>query len=53
ELSMLNICERIGDTWAWVALGPERQPDAMAGALETADDASAVDEGAQADPAPV
>nr|GEU71493.1 hypothetical protein [Tanacetum cinerariifolium] len=24
ELGRLNICSRFGDTWAWVALGPER-----------------------------
>ncbi|GKG13490.1 hypothetical protein Tco_0350450, partial [Tanacetum coccineum] len=38
------------DTWAWVAPGPERQPDAAAGAPRAAEDALAVDEGAQADP---
>ncbi|GKE18024.1 hypothetical protein Tco_1425601 [Tanacetum coccineum] len=53
ELGRLNIYERIGDTWAWVASRPERQPDAAAGALEVAEDAHADDEGAQADPAPV
>ncbi|GJW93742.1 zinc finger, CCHC-type containing protein [Tanacetum coccineum] len=41
ELSRLNICERIGDTWAWVALRPERQPNDTASALEAADDAPA------------
>nr|GEU47702.1 hypothetical protein [Tanacetum cinerariifolium] len=30
ELERLNICSRFGDTWAWVASGPERQPDAAA-----------------------
>nr|GEX08176.1 hypothetical protein [Tanacetum cinerariifolium] len=35
------------------ARGPERQPDAAAGAPRAAKDAPAVDEGAQADPAPV
>ncbi|GJV80055.1 hypothetical protein Tco_1515925 [Tanacetum coccineum] len=53
KLVKLNICMEIGDDWAWVAPGPERQPDAMVGALGAAEDASAVDEGAQADPAPV
>ncbi|GKF57541.1 hypothetical protein Tco_0171078 [Tanacetum coccineum] len=36
-----------------VALGPKRQPDAVAGASEAAEDAPAVDEGDQAVPAPV
>ncbi|GJW40950.1 hypothetical protein Tco_0066795, partial [Tanacetum coccineum] len=37
---------------AWVALGPERQPDAATGAPRVAQDAPAVDEGVQADPEP-
>ncbi|GJR55285.1 hypothetical protein Tco_1405806 [Tanacetum coccineum] len=49
----LNICMDIGDDWAWVALGPKRQPDAAANAPRAAEDAHAVDEGAQADPAPL
>nr|GEY96847.1 hypothetical protein [Tanacetum cinerariifolium] len=53
ELGILNIYERIGDTWAWVASRPERQPDAAAGAPGAAEDAPAVDKGAQADLAPV
>ncbi|GJY33660.1 retrotransposon protein, putative, ty1-copia subclass [Tanacetum coccineum] len=53
ELVKLNICMEIGDDWAWVAPGPERQPDEAAGALRAAKDAPAVDEGAQADPAPM
>ncbi|GJY33262.1 hypothetical protein Tco_0417731 [Tanacetum coccineum] len=53
ELGRLNICERIGYTWAWIAPGPERQPDAAASAPGAAEDAPAVDEGAQADLAPV
>nr|GEV13296.1 hypothetical protein [Tanacetum cinerariifolium] len=32
ELVRLQICEQLDDTWAWVALGPERQPDAVASA---------------------
>ncbi|GJY63560.1 hypothetical protein Tco_0465020 [Tanacetum coccineum] len=36
----------------FVAMGPERQPDAAAGALGVAQDAPIVDEDAQADPAP-
>ncbi|GJY58148.1 hypothetical protein Tco_0458040 [Tanacetum coccineum] len=43
----------IDDTWAWVALGPERQPDAAVGASEAAEDAPVVDEGDQAVLAPV
>ncbi|GJT43733.1 hypothetical protein Tco_0952448 [Tanacetum coccineum] len=53
ELGRLNICVRVGDTWAWLALRPERQPDAAAGAPTAAEDAPAFDKGAQADPAPV
>ncbi|GJU89469.1 hypothetical protein Tco_1301892, partial [Tanacetum coccineum] len=32
ELGRLNICTRYSDTWAWVALGPERQHAAAVGA---------------------
>nr|GEY43835.1 hypothetical protein [Tanacetum cinerariifolium] len=39
--------------WAWVALGPERQPDVGAGTLEIAKGAPNVDEGDQAVLAPV
>ncbi|GJV45905.1 hypothetical protein Tco_1430441 [Tanacetum coccineum] len=39
--------------FAWVAPGPERQPDVAAGAFEVAEDAPVVDEGALAVPAPV
>nr|GEX41718.1 hypothetical protein [Tanacetum cinerariifolium] len=53
ELRRLNICVRVSDTWAWVALRLERQPVATAGAPGAAEDAPAVDEGAQADPAPM
>ncbi|GKC25592.1 hypothetical protein Tco_1027742 [Tanacetum coccineum] len=45
KLVRLHICEEIDDTWAWVALGPERQPDAVAGAPGAAEDAPIVDEG--------
>ncbi|GKE20291.1 hypothetical protein Tco_1431803, partial [Tanacetum coccineum] len=48
-----KICEEIGDTWAWVALGPERQPDAVADALVAAEDAPVVNEGDHAVSAPV
>ncbi|GKE73635.1 hypothetical protein Tco_1535676, partial [Tanacetum coccineum] len=53
ELERLNICMRVGDTWAWVAPRLKRQPDATAGAPRATEDAPAVDKGAQADPAPV
>ncbi|GKB23264.1 hypothetical protein Tco_0862665 [Tanacetum coccineum] len=46
ELVKLNICREIGDDWAWVAPGPERQQDAAAGAPEATEDAPAIDEGA-------
>ncbi|GKG58524.1 hypothetical protein Tco_0592303, partial [Tanacetum coccineum] len=36
---------------AWVALRPERQPDAAAGAPKADEDAPAVDEGAPTNPA--
>ncbi|GKC14794.1 hypothetical protein Tco_1011576, partial [Tanacetum coccineum] len=32
------------DTWAWVAMGPERHPDATAGSPAVAKDAPAIDE---------
>ncbi|GJX50867.1 hypothetical protein Tco_0277712 [Tanacetum coccineum] len=50
ELVTIQIYMEIDDTWAWVALGPERQPDVAAGAIE---DALVVDEGDQAVSAPV
>nr|GEX51162.1 hypothetical protein [Tanacetum cinerariifolium] len=43
----------IDDTWARVAPGSERQPDAVAGAPGAAEDALAVDEGDQAILAPI
>ncbi|GKB01950.1 hypothetical protein Tco_0829994 [Tanacetum coccineum] len=52
ELVKLEIYVQFDDTWAWVAMGPERQPDAAAGAPIDAEDALIVDEGGQADPAP-
>ncbi|GKD07578.1 hypothetical protein Tco_1187263 [Tanacetum coccineum] len=42
ELVRLQIYEQLDDTWAWVAMGPERQPDATAGAPAVAEDAPAV-----------
>ncbi|GJW43941.1 hypothetical protein Tco_0072740 [Tanacetum coccineum] len=53
ELVRLQICVKINDTWAWVALGLERQHDATAGAPEAAEDALVVDEGGQPDSAPI
>ncbi|GJU72122.1 hypothetical protein Tco_1263527 [Tanacetum coccineum] len=53
ELVKLNICREIGDDWARVALGLERQQVVSAGAAEAAEDAPTVDEGAQADPTPM
>ncbi|GJX90915.1 hypothetical protein Tco_0344241 [Tanacetum coccineum] len=47
ELKRLNISSRYGDTWAWVALGPERQQVAAAGAHEADEAGPAVDKGAQ------
>ncbi|GJU25143.1 hypothetical protein Tco_1163764 [Tanacetum coccineum] len=44
ELVRLQIYMEVDDTWDWVALGPERQPDAMAGAPGMAQDTPAVDE---------
>ncbi|GJT25100.1 hypothetical protein Tco_0895037, partial [Tanacetum coccineum] len=52
-LGRLNICERIGNAWAWVAPGQERQSYATFGAPRAAEDAPTVDEGAQANLAPV
>ncbi|GKD89931.1 hypothetical protein Tco_1365438 [Tanacetum coccineum] len=53
ELVRLQICEELDDTWAWVALGPERQQVAAVGTPEVAEDTPVVDEGAPAVPAPV
>ncbi|GKC09881.1 hypothetical protein Tco_1001491, partial [Tanacetum coccineum] len=41
ELARLNICLRFGDTWAWIAPGPERKQAAAAGAPGAAEDAPA------------
>nr|GEX43824.1 hypothetical protein [Tanacetum cinerariifolium] len=53
ELVRLQLCIDLDDTWAWVAPGLERQPDATAGAPEATEDAPIADEGAPAIPAPV
>ncbi|GJU19582.1 hypothetical protein Tco_1152924 [Tanacetum coccineum] len=52
ELVRLQNCIEVDDTWAWVAIGPERQPDAAAGTPKVAQDAPVIDEGGQADPTP-
>ncbi|GJZ11193.1 hypothetical protein Tco_0545952 [Tanacetum coccineum] len=41
KLVRLHICMEIDDTWAWVALGPDRQLDDAAGAPRVAQDAPA------------
>ncbi|GJW39244.1 hypothetical protein Tco_0065089 [Tanacetum coccineum] len=53
ELVRLQICVQLDDTWAWVAMGPERQPDAVAGSPTNAEDAMIVNEGDQAVSTPV
>nr|GEV53987.1 hypothetical protein [Tanacetum cinerariifolium] len=53
ELGRLNICSRYGDTWAWVAQGPERQQPATTGAHAAVVGAPATDDGAHAILAPV
>ncbi|GKD20816.1 hypothetical protein Tco_1222519, partial [Tanacetum coccineum] len=53
ELVRLQICAQFDDTWGWVAMGPERQPDAAVGAPVVAEDALVVDEGDQTVLAPV
>nr|GEV99092.1 hypothetical protein [Tanacetum cinerariifolium] len=49
EIGRLNICVKVDDTWAWVAPGPRRHPDAASGTLRAIEDAPVVNEGAQAD----
>ncbi|GKG02897.1 hypothetical protein Tco_0310533 [Tanacetum coccineum] len=44
ELVRLQICMDIDDTWSWVAQGPKRQPDAVAGAHRAIEDAPTVDD---------
>ncbi|GJW50773.1 hypothetical protein Tco_0092124 [Tanacetum coccineum] len=53
KLVRLQICAQFNDTWVWVAMGPERQPDAVAGTPAIVEDAPIVDKGDQAIPAPV
>nr|GEZ41339.1 reverse transcriptase domain-containing protein [Tanacetum cinerariifolium] len=53
KLVRLQIYVEIDDTWAWVAMGPERQPDVAADAPAVAEDAPAVDKSDQVVPASV
>ncbi|GKD99411.1 hypothetical protein Tco_1387395, partial [Tanacetum coccineum] len=48
-----KIYKQLDDSWAWVAMGPERQPDAAAGAVGVAKDSPFIDEGGQANLVPV
>nr|GEU48638.1 hypothetical protein [Tanacetum cinerariifolium] len=48
-----GISEELDDTWAWVSPGPERQPDAVVGALEVTEGAPDIVKGAQVVLAPV
>ncbi|GJX15738.1 hypothetical protein Tco_0216570, partial [Tanacetum coccineum] len=52
ELRRLHICTRYGDTWAWVAQGPERQQAATASAQEDDEAGQAAKEVAPEIPAP-
>ncbi|GKE86610.1 hypothetical protein Tco_1560352, partial [Tanacetum coccineum] len=49
----LTIYVQLDDIWAWEAIGPERQPNAVASAPAVAEDAPTVDEGDLVIPAPV
>ncbi|GJW71279.1 hypothetical protein Tco_0128196 [Tanacetum coccineum] len=51
ELGRLHICTRYGDTWAWVAQGPERQQTAAASAHKADEVGQAAKEVAQEIPA--
>ncbi|GKF17362.1 hypothetical protein Tco_0062280 [Tanacetum coccineum] len=51
ELARLHIWERLRDTWAWVARGPERHQVAMDRGAQA--DQEIPKEGIQANPAPV
>nr|GEU55765.1 hypothetical protein [Tanacetum cinerariifolium] len=52
ELLRLQLCIKLDDILAWVALGQERQLDDAVGAPKDAEDAPIIDEGALAVPAP-
>ncbi|GKC13614.1 hypothetical protein Tco_1010396, partial [Tanacetum coccineum] len=47
ELGRINICTRYGDTWAWLAQGPEWQQATAAGAHEADEAGPVAKEGAQ------
>nr|GEZ77103.1 hypothetical protein [Tanacetum cinerariifolium] len=49
----LNISKRIADMLAWLALGPDRQPDDAAGAPKATEDAPTIHEGALVNPTPI
>nr|GEY44982.1 hypothetical protein [Tanacetum cinerariifolium] len=53
ELVKINIYMEIGDEWAYVAQGAKKQPVATVAASRGPEDASYVDEGTQAIPAPI
>ncbi|GJW16705.1 hypothetical protein Tco_0024141 [Tanacetum coccineum] len=53
ELVKLNICIGLGDDWAWVVPGLERQQVSAAGAPEATEGAPHVDKGDQTVPAPI
>ncbi|GKB34404.1 hypothetical protein Tco_0879346 [Tanacetum coccineum] len=53
DLMRLQICEELDDTWAWVAPGPESQPNVAVGVPVVAEGALDITEGAQAVLAPV
>ncbi|GJY99909.1 hypothetical protein Tco_0517339 [Tanacetum coccineum] len=53
ELVRLQICVQLDDTWAWVAMGPERQPVVTTSAPADAEDVPIIDEGGQVDLTPV
>ncbi|GKG54503.1 hypothetical protein Tco_0560158, partial [Tanacetum coccineum] len=44
-IDRLQIYVELDDTWAWVAMRPERQPVVMVGASAVAKDAQIIDEG--------
>ncbi|GJZ78761.1 hypothetical protein Tco_0643598, partial [Tanacetum coccineum] len=50
DIWRLQIYVELDDTYAWLALGPERQQVVVAGALEADEDAPVADEGASAIP---
>ncbi|GJV87042.1 hypothetical protein Tco_1530980 [Tanacetum coccineum] len=52
EIGRLHICTRYGDTWTWVAQGPERQQATAAGALEADEADQEAEEAASEIPAP-